>query len=164
MFSSFWEVNRPRASHSLLSPSDRLVFSYVTSNKKIYIFMFVQIIRQFPFMCKYLLSFICVHSSRLARLLQNSAIHRSKAVCYSVSGPTILHPPFLGGHVEVCAFWHRFTVKYILNIKEILQHIKLLDQKPYLFTNPDCITVSCIGVEEHFEGKRPQLLESLSGS
>ena len=96
VFCSFWEVNRPRASHSLLSPSDRLVFIDVTSNKNIYIFMFVQIIRQFPFMCEYLLAFICVHSSRLARLLQNSAIHRSKAVCYSVSGPTILHPPFFG--------------------------------------------------------------------
>ena len=34
--------------------------------------------------------------------------------------------PIFWGHVEVCAFLHRFTVKYILNIKEILQHIKFV--------------------------------------
>ena len=30
---------------------------------------------------------------------------------------------FLGTHcLGACAFWHRFTVKYSLNIKENLQH------------------------------------------
>ena len=34
------------------------------------------------------------------------------------------------GHVDVCTFWHRFTVKYILNINENLQFRFLLSDYP----------------------------------
>ena len=43
----------------------------------------------------------------------------------------------LWGPVDVCAFWHRFTVKYSLNIKENLQYKCLIREWPQAVFFPD---------------------------